>query len=283
MSNHIISVAYKRDLRTPMRKSVMVLLADKASDDGSGIWASKQTMADELCCSKQSVISTIQDFISEGLLLELGRRKSPNGFTVEYGIVVDVLTDLPLVACHAHQSRRLTGQRAGPVKEVDLTSQPVGPEPSLTPLTSEAKASSVKRARAKSVFELPDWVPADAWGAFTEMRRAIHRRAFTDRAKKEIIDELEKLKGQGHDPGACLMGSVKNGYRDVFPPRVSVTDTAAGKPGSEIERELGANFARLQAGNITDTEFERERARLQRLERDRIANCGRSVVPAGSS
>jgi hypothetical protein len=238
-------------------------------------------MADELCCSKQSVISTIQDFISEGLLLELGRRKSPNGFTVEYGIVVDVLTDLPLVACHAHQSRRLTGQRAGPVKEVDLTSQPVGPEPSLTPLTSEAKASSVKRARAKSVFELPDWVPADAWGAFTEMRRATPRKAFTDRAKKGIVEELEKLKAQGHDPTACLMASVVNGWTDVYPPRHSGGGSSA-KPISDIDRQRGAMFAKLRAGKITDAEFETERARLDKLERDRIAACGRSFVGQGS-
>ena len=59
VSNHLISATYKRDLRTPMRKSVMALFADKASDDGTGIYASKQTMADELCCSKQALLDTV--------------------------------------------------------------------------------------------------------------------------------------------------------------------------------------------------------------------------------
>ena len=134
MSNHLISMAYKRDLRTAMRKSVMVLLADKASDDGAGIYASKTTMADELCCSKQTVIDTIRGFIDEGLLVEIGHRRNVNGYTVEYGIVVDALKRVPLVKCHADRSEKLTGQAAGPVKQVDATGQAAGPKPSLNPL-----------------------------------------------------------------------------------------------------------------------------------------------------
>lgn len=151
MSNHIISMAYKRDLRTAMRKSVMVLLADKASDDGSGVYASKQTMADELCCSKQTVIDTIKGFLEEGLISELGRRGNLRGYTVEYGINLDALEALPLVACHAaRQSRGLTGQAAGPVKGRRPTGQPAGPKPSLN---HPIKQTQVARA-------LPDdWHP----------------------------------------------------------------------------------------------------------------------------
>lgn len=117
-----------------MRKSVMVLLADKASDDGGGIWASKQTMADELCCSKQTVIDTIKSFIEEGLVKEIGQRRNANGYTVEYGINIAALEAVPLVNCHAqHQSNKLTGQPAGPVKGIDGTGQPAGPKPSKNP------------------------------------------------------------------------------------------------------------------------------------------------------
>lgn len=153
MSNHLISTAYKRDLRTPMRKSVMALLADKASDDGAGIYASKQTMADELCCSRQAVIDTIKTFLAEGLLEELGTRRVANGHTVEYAIVVDRLEALPLVKCHADRERRRLGNQtrkaAGRVKQVDPSTalaspvnkvDPNPPEPS----SSEAKASSDK-------------------------------------------------------------------------------------------------------------------------------------------
>lgn len=133
MSNHLISEAYKRQVGNMARKAVMVLLADKASDDGSGIWASKQRMADEIGASKQTVITTIKGLIDDGLLREVGQRKCTNGYTVEYAIVVSALLALPLVGFHAeqngnNQSNTLTGQTALPVNDDDLTSQGALPD-----------------------------------------------------------------------------------------------------------------------------------------------------------
>lgn len=189
VSNHLITAAYKANLRTPMRKAVMVLLADKASDDGSGIWASKQTMADELCCSKQTVIDTIKGFIADGLLVEDGTRKSPNGFTVQYRIIVSALNAIPLVNCHSDQSRKLTGQPAGPVNEADPTGQPAGPEPSRTPLPQKASPSSGSRAKTPR-FRMPDdWKPV---------------RFADDTVAREIIDR------RGRDWGRAALESFRN-------------------------------------------------------------------------
>ena len=171
MSNHLISMAYKRDLRTPMRKSVMALLADKASDDGGGIYASKQTMADELCCSKQAVLVTINAFVDEGLLLKLGARRVSNGHTVEYGIDVEKLEALPLVKCHADREKRRSGRGtdkpAGPVKEVDRSTactrpvNQVDPNPPK-PSSQEASPPSKPRERSGSTGSRLDaeWRPA---------------------------------------------------------------------------------------------------------------------------
>lgn len=170
MSNHLISTAYKRDLRTPMRKSVMALLADKASDDGSGIYASKQTMADELCCSKQAILNTIEAFLSEGLLVKIGRRGNANGYTFEYGIVVSALEALPLVKCHAdraaRQSTKSTGQSRGPVKENDRSTSQVSPvnhvDPNpYEPSSPKASPSPRKRARGGARDDRYHRLPAD--------------------------------------------------------------------------------------------------------------------------
>lgn len=133
MSNHLISTTYKRDLKTAMRKAVMVLMADKASDDGSGIYASKQTMADELCTTKKTVIETIKSFTDEGLLRISGERKHRNGITIEYAICVDKLEALPLVQCHADRLRRNTGVVATPVLLTDYTGVVATPKPPLEP------------------------------------------------------------------------------------------------------------------------------------------------------
>lgn len=167
MSNHLISAVYKRQLGSHMRKSVMALLADKASDDGSGIWAAKQTLADELCCSKQTVIATIQGFIRDGLLVETGTRRCSSGATVEYSINVAAVDALPFVSCHARQSSTLTGQAARPVKLAASRGQSAGPKPSRTPkLPKKDKPSLV-------AHELPDdWEPQD-FGLDTESRKVV--------------------------------------------------------------------------------------------------------------
>jgi hypothetical protein len=66
---------------------------------------------------------------------------------------------------------------------------------------------------------LPDWLDKEAWEGFCQMRRAMKRVPFTDRAQKLIIRELDTLKAQGYDPGAVLDQSVMNGWRGVFPVR----------------------------------------------------------------
>ena len=128
MSNHLTSEVYKRRIGSLSRNAVLVLMADKASDDGSGIWASKQRMADELGCSKQTVIDVIKSLMADGLVREVGQRQNANGYTVEYLIDVAALLALPLVP--HHQSSSLTGQKSAPVKSADPTSQAALPHQS---------------------------------------------------------------------------------------------------------------------------------------------------------
>jgi hypothetical protein len=131
VSNHLISEVYKRKVGNIARKAVMVLLADKASDDGSGIWASKQRMADEVGASKQTIIATLKSLVDDKLVVERGQRKCTNGYTVEYAINVAALKRLPLVKSHSDdQSEDLTGQVNSPVKRVDATSQAALPDQS---------------------------------------------------------------------------------------------------------------------------------------------------------
>lgn len=129
MSNHLVSMVYKRDLGSVTRKAVMVLLADKASDDGSGIWASKQCMADELCLSRLSVRKVIKTFVSEGLIVEVGRRECSNGYTTEYALNVAAIEALPLVGWHATRQSPGNHVTPYPVTSLPPTRQPRYPLP----------------------------------------------------------------------------------------------------------------------------------------------------------
>ena len=139
MSNHLITESYKRKLGSVTRLAMMAYLADKASDCGGGIYASKQTMADELDLTKKTVIVTIQGLIADGLLTAVGTKPCANGHTVEYAINVDALLALPLVGCWVRKAR-YTGGKSSPVKKRDRSPSVTGtgvaatPKPSLEPL-----------------------------------------------------------------------------------------------------------------------------------------------------
>ena len=69
------------------------------------------------------------------------------------------------------------------------------------------------------MIALPDWVDQEAWDGFCEMRRAMKKIPFTDRAQKMVLKSLYDLRAAGHDPNAALDQSTLMGWRDVFPPR----------------------------------------------------------------
>lgn len=247
MSNHIISMAYKRDLKTAMRKSVMILLADKASDDGGGVYASKQTMADELCCSKQTVIETIKAFIAEGLVVETGKRRNANGFTVEYAININVLDAIPLVGCHANkQSTRFTGKPNIPVNEAYPTSQPDLPhqsatltqtliEPSMNPLLSKDS----KRAKPFQ-FVCPDGVDPLDWQALIANRKQ-KRAALSEGAYRQIINKLERWANDGWPPGPIVANAAERGWTTIFE-----TDEMKGKKNGQ-QTASGRAMGRTEA------------------------------------
>lgn len=63
---------------------------------------------------------------------------------------------------------------------------------------------------------MPDWVPADAWADFAEMRKAI-RKPMTKRAQQLLVGALIKLRADGHEPCAVLEQSIANSWQGLFP------------------------------------------------------------------
>ncbi len=65
-------------------------------------------------------------------------------------------------------------------------------------------------------LELPEWVPRESWEGFVEMRDRVGA-PLTARAMKLIINELAKIRAQGHDPAEVLDQSVMKSWKGVFP------------------------------------------------------------------
>lgn len=86
MSWRVANECAERRFGSAARKEIIMFLADKASNDGSGIWCSKGTIQQHTELGESTVKRTICDFLKEGILIEPGRRPCKNGFTVIYRI-----------------------------------------------------------------------------------------------------------------------------------------------------------------------------------------------------
>lgn len=72
-----------------------------------------------------------------------------------------------------------------------------------------------KNQENQGAFAPPDWVPADAWTAWLEVRRK-KRVPNTDEALRLSVLDLERFRDAGHDPRAVLEQSTKRGWQGLF-------------------------------------------------------------------
>jgi pyocin large subunit-like protein len=86
MSWRVANTCAERKFGSATRKQIIMFLADKASDDGSGIWCSKATIQRHTELGETTVKRTVREFLKEGILIETGARTCKNGFTVVYRI-----------------------------------------------------------------------------------------------------------------------------------------------------------------------------------------------------
>jgi len=111
MSWRIANECAERRFGSAARKQIIMFLADKASDDGSGIWCSKGTIQRHTELSESTVKRTMVDFLREGILIKTGRKQCKTGYTVIYCIVLERVADLEPSA----ESEPETGVTVNPV------------------------------------------------------------------------------------------------------------------------------------------------------------------------
>ena len=73
MSNKISNLVQTKKIGSLTKKAILMYMADKASDDGSGIWVSKKNMAADLEMTDRAVRIHIKDMIAMGGLVEAGQ------------------------------------------------------------------------------------------------------------------------------------------------------------------------------------------------------------------
>ena len=141
MSYLVSTLVYSRRVGSPVRKAVLAYFAERANDNGGGVWASKPTIAASIECGRSTVIRTINDFVAEGILREVGRRPCRGGSTTEYAMNLDAIAMLPSVDDEApiHETR----PAAGPVPEQDPSQSGTPPVPQRDPHPSRSGTQTI--------------------------------------------------------------------------------------------------------------------------------------------
>ncbi len=141
MSWRIANECAERRFGSAARKQIIMFLADKASDDGSGIWCSKGTIQRHTELSESTVKRTIIDFLREGILIETGRRHCKNGYTVIYSIVLERVGTLE--------------PTSEPDIQTGVTVNPVQPEPGTGSTVNGVRGSRWTPNHPKTIHKPP--------------------------------------------------------------------------------------------------------------------------------
>lgn len=123
-------------------------------------------------------------------------------------------------------------------RNASIARVPSVPEPESEP-SKEEKSKYPHTPKGASGFALPDWVNKTDWDDFEEMRKRI-KKPMTDRARREIIDDLERFRAKGYDPAAILVESIKKSWQGVFEPKGNYNGKSSRHTNlTEIDYTLG--------------------------------------------
>lgn len=212
-------------------KMTLMMLANRTNHDTGRCDPSHKRLARDCGMSESSVKRAIAQLAELGLL-EIESRKVgdvnlPNQYVLRIERVGSVRTDLGSTSTEGVGS-------PGPTKQENNN--------------HEVKQELTPNPKGEGKFSAPDWVPADAWESFVEMRRSMGAKGkLTDRAAKLLVNELEKLRAQGHEPGEVLQQSVMNNWRGVFPLK--------GKSASRVRPVATQNFQSMTYEGSPDDQF----------------------------
>ncbi|WP_277592958.1 helix-turn-helix domain-containing protein [Pseudomonas chlororaphis] len=209
MSMNLMVKAMETKVGNPLRKLVLIKLADNASDIGE-CWPSYQHIADQCEIDRSTVRKHIKQLEAQGLL-RIENRDGPKGNS----------TNLYFLTLGG------VGQKSTPVgpESTGVGPRPtggVGPESTRTSHSYEPviEPKPTGNAKGKSVkFDpqtaRPENVSPKAWADWCQHRKEI-RKPLT---AKSCEQQAEALKGHC-DPDKVLATSISNGWTGIFPEKV---------------------------------------------------------------
>lgn len=214
MSSEALAWAFKQECPSSSVKFTLVALCECANYKTGRIHPSIEHITEITGQNRKTIIANIAELERRGFITDTGER---TGKTRQIKVYQADLGTVP---------KTEPSQERNSSENDRKESQKRDTEPSREPSDIIPDGIISKRARPeKPKFDLPDWIPKDAWDGFEEMRQSI-RKPMTDRARGMIVSELQKLRGP---PGAILDQSTRNNWQDVY----ELKDKQNGQSGNQ--------------------------------------------------
>lgn len=94
-------------------------------------------------------------------------------------------------------------------------------------------------------MNIPDFIPAEAWAGYVEMRKAI-KKPMTPRAAELRIKDLEAFHAQGFDLAQILDQSTTNNWTDLYEPKDKTPRAAVSNKVPQLGKHGNATAAAAQ-------------------------------------
>jgi hypothetical protein len=210
MSNALLNAVMPLKM-SATEKVVLIVLAEAARDPDaadrpSRTWIPMSAIVARTCLGKRTVQEALRKLEASGRVTSTPRPGK--------GVVY-------LVHGDGEGCESRTSATAAPVRETARGGAAPAPNPIRTTISSSKTTSSPKkRARAKppqAAFVPPDWIPADAWNGWLEMRQRKGAPLDTQHAFELSIAKLKSLADDGHPPGDVLDQSTAVRWTGLFP------------------------------------------------------------------
>ncbi|MCW9550761.1 helix-turn-helix domain-containing protein [Klebsiella oxytoca] len=253
MSMSLMVQAMKARVGNPLRKLVLIKLADNASDSGE-CWPAVATIAFECEISERSVQNHIKQLVADGFV-RVEERRGENGVNrsniyhlsfnndganpapYQNGSISEGANAAPYGAYPAPQGANgAGGEGAGAAPRISQLLDPVieSKDPPLSP-----KGKSAGKKFDPLLVDLPEWLPRQVWSEWVTYRRQLQKPIKTQYGVTGAINKLEEFRRQGYAPMAVISHSMANEYRGLFAPPVAPamlkkTVTCISTPDSEI-------------------------------------------------
>jgi biotin operon repressor len=240
-----IRAAYEAPGLDEHERAVLVLLAFMANEADDQARPSIAYIVEKTGKGERTVQRAIQRLKAAGHIV---RKQQRYGVIYTVRPLAEPLTPAP--------------QTGVPETGVSETGVSEGVQTRTTDTQTEKRTEKPQKASPSSVgasvrasVEIPDWVPADEWNGWAEMRKRIRKPLDSDRAIKIAITTLRKLAEDGHPPGEVLDQSTLNKWPGLYPIKDRRNDRSSSPASTPSRRARGSVIdACLAADNLVSFE-----------------------------